>query len=344
MTFTIDDTKVGGTADLSNFPVLMMDSNFTNNTFANTDNGGGDLRFSSDEAGATQLSCYVESYVTATKKAVVYVNVPTLDGDAATVIHVWGWKGQSLTQPAVGASYGRNSTFVSWDDVYLFNSSGTDVCGNYDMTPSATLTYGAGQVGNAVTLTSGQYLSNSTAGACKIADNAAFTLVALMKPSATAGQLDIIAKYRNSPGAFNYEVAIQQSGKFCTNTQNDAWIKSNTTVSTTAYKLYGASFNGSNTVTFTLNGVSDGTPAENAVVNSGADIGAWIGQNGASSGWFTGILNQVWLNVDTALSVNWILTMYNNLFAPSTFGTAADVSAPTTTVVDLLGGFIPFNR
>ena len=82
-------------------------------------NGGGDVRFSSDESGTTQLPCDIRSWVThntpasATCEAAVRVSSVSSSGD--TTVYMW-WGKAAETQPAVGDTYGQ---YNAYDDNYV---------------------------------------------------------------------------------------------------------------------------------------------------------------------------------------------------------------------------------
>ncbi len=80
-TYTVNATKVDETGD---FTLSLKDSDFDANVYSNCDNGGGDLRFTSDLAGTTRLPCDVVSFNTATSKSEVHVKA-TLDSSSDTV-------------------------------------------------------------------------------------------------------------------------------------------------------------------------------------------------------------------------------------------------------------------
>jgi hypothetical protein len=103
---------------------------------ANLDTGGGDLRFSSDEAGTTQLACEVVTFTKATGD-VVWVKVPAVSTGA--LIYVWG-DNTGAIQPAVDAAFGRNAV---WVDYHVVTTDGvTDRTGNTTLT-NANLSAGA---------------------------------------------------------------------------------------------------------------------------------------------------------------------------------------------------------
>ena len=154
---TIDNTKVSGTSgSLSNFPVLitedMLPSEMFDSDGANpAQNGGGDVRFSSDSAGSSQLAIEVVSFVTdadpANGSAEIWVKVPTLSKGADTTVYVWYKTSGTDSQPAVTNTYGRNAV---WSDYGLVTHDNTvDSAGNNsDATRTGTITTQSAKIGD----------------------------------------------------------------------------------------------------------------------------------------------------------------------------------------------------
>lgn len=142
---TIDNTKVVST--LTNFYALLTEDNLPSEIFdadgsypANAD--GGDIRFTTDKAGTTQLARHIVEFTRdndpANGTAQIRVNVPSLSSSTDTDIWIW-YHNTGASEPAVGATYGRNNTYRSeikaiWHleeigdgttDEYI-DSSGTD--------------------------------------------------------------------------------------------------------------------------------------------------------------------------------------------------------------------------
>jgi hypothetical protein len=78
-------------------------------------NGGGDIRFSSDVAGSTQLACEVVTFITnnnpALGSAEIWVKVPSVASATDTDIYVW-YNKAGETQPAETDTYGKHNV---WD-------------------------------------------------------------------------------------------------------------------------------------------------------------------------------------------------------------------------------------
>lgn len=147
-------------ATLTDFPVLLTAANLPSTMFSGgtpADNGGGDVRFSSDAAGATQLPCEVVSFVTGgSPSAEVWVKVPTV-ATGGTTIYVW-WGNTGQTQPIVSDTYGRNAVWSTRRAVWHLGQdpSGSapqmvDSTGTNPGTTNGSMTSGqsvAGKAGN----------------------------------------------------------------------------------------------------------------------------------------------------------------------------------------------------
>ena len=123
----IQNGQVSGSGSHTNFPVLLTEDNFPSEIFdadgSNpAQNGGGDLRFSSDSAGTTQLPVEVVSFVTdndpANGTAEIWVKVASVSTSADTTIYVWYNTAGTESQPAVTDTYGRNAVWSDYQAVY----------------------------------------------------------------------------------------------------------------------------------------------------------------------------------------------------------------------------------
>jgi len=88
---TIDNTKVVGTADHTDFPVLISFTDADLRTIANGGNvyntNGYDIVFTASD-GTTLLDFDLEKYVATTGEYIVWVRIPTLDYDDDTDIYI----------------------------------------------------------------------------------------------------------------------------------------------------------------------------------------------------------------------------------------------------------------
>jgi hypothetical protein len=152
---TIQSSQVSGTANHSNFPVLISVTDANLRTTANgghvTNNNGYDIIFTSSDC-MTQLDHQVESYNPATGLYIAWVRVPVLSISANTVIQMY-YGNSSVTTST--SSTGTWET--GYKGVWHFNNSVLDNTSNAsNLTDNATANLAAGKIGE------GRDLNNST--------------------------------------------------------------------------------------------------------------------------------------------------------------------------------------
>jgi len=110
---TIDNTKVSGTANHNNFPVLI---NLTENDLRTTGNGGGmvnlngwDTKFTESD-GTTTLDHEIEKYNSITGEYVAWVRIPSLSPTVDTDIYLYYGNSSIGTDP---------STTAVWNSDYM---------------------------------------------------------------------------------------------------------------------------------------------------------------------------------------------------------------------------------
>lgn len=147
---TIHADKVAGTAGLAGFPVLLTAANLPADMFDADGagpalNGGGDVRFSSDSAGAAQLACEIVEFVTdpnpANGSAIIWVKVPSLSASVDTTIYVWYSKtGES--QPAITDPFGRNAVWAGYGAALHLRLIGGEYIDSAGNIPAGSITAG----------------------------------------------------------------------------------------------------------------------------------------------------------------------------------------------------------
>lgn len=118
---TVDNTKVAGSGTFTDFPIMLsLDNLPTEMVDAGSNSaqdGGGDIRFSSDAAGATQLACEIVDFhpnsTAGSRRCEIWVKVPSLSGSADTIIYAWYKPTSIKQQPAPSSTYGSESVWVS---------------------------------------------------------------------------------------------------------------------------------------------------------------------------------------------------------------------------------------
>lgn len=156
---TLDHTKVlaagiyaglfDGSGDSASFGVRLPD-----HLFANCQSDGGDICFTSDSAGTTQLAVELVAISTGSKTCEIWVPV-SLSISVDAVIYVW-YKSKSgtLTQPAASATYGSQAVWGSNYKLVIHGGTPsslalTDSTANGNNATNHGLTAGAGQIGGA---------------------------------------------------------------------------------------------------------------------------------------------------------------------------------------------------
>lgn len=104
----------------SDFPVLLTEDTLPSEMFDADGsypalNGGGDIRFSSDSAGSTQLACEIVTFTTdndpANGVAEIWVKVPSVSSSTNTTIYIF-YNKAGESQPASSDTYGSENV---WD-------------------------------------------------------------------------------------------------------------------------------------------------------------------------------------------------------------------------------------
>jgi len=130
---------------LTDFPLLLTADTLPSEMFdadgSNpAQNGGGDIRFSSDSAGASPLPCEVVSFVTdndpANGAAEIWVKVPNVYASSDTPIYVWYNTSNAVSQPDATDPYGRDSVWGDYDVVMHMAGNAADSTGNHTPTVS----------------------------------------------------------------------------------------------------------------------------------------------------------------------------------------------------------------
>jgi hypothetical protein len=333
---TIDNTKVSGSGDLTNFAVLISGTYAYLATVANAgkvENANGyDIIFTSDADGATVLDFEVQRYTATTGEVIFWVKVPTVDGDADTTFYMFYGNSSVSTDQS-----DKNNT---WDTAYKavlhLQESGNSTVDEYiDSTVNANHGEGGKDAGTTtpdrVTGKIGyaqEFKASSSHGIAIPHDNtldlsADATLSLWIKSGSTTSSVwEIIFAKRNAGGK-NWNAFIWESSDDFSFEGNSTGRSDDTLSSSwqllhfvvdqgTDTKLY---INGS--LAYTFSGVYFGSTN-----TADLTLGYWL-DNGTAKEFLSAILQEV--RVCTGLlSTDWMLTEYNNQNDPSTFYTVGD--------------------
>lgn len=326
------------TSDCTNFPLLLTHDTLPSEMFDADGsypalNGGGDIRFSSDKAGDTRLSCEIELFSTdnnpANGKAAIWVK-KTILAASNTTIYVWyGKAGES--QPAASAAYGSEAVWVAaFEAVLHMNqdpSGGAPQMNDSTSNDKHTTSHGTMLTED---LVAGRYNkglafegTDDFLGMPDITAGAAGTLSCWIKP-----EVEINAA--STQGLFVANTAIDQScmlirwinsgggADFFVN--NAGWVNARTTTTTwTAGTWYYicATWDGTN-IKILVNGVEEASELQGAPIDDVAVMRWACSGDGATPLYFRGIVSEIHRQ-STNRSACWCLAEYKNQSAPATY-------------------------
>jgi len=354
----------------ADFPIFLNKDNFDSEIFDADGsfpalNGGGDIRFSSDEAGTNRLPCEIVTFTTdnnpANGKAEIHVK-RSLSSSSNTSIYVWYHK-SGETQPAANDTYGSENV---WNSNYLAvfhmnqDPSGsapqlTDSTSNdFDMT-----SYGSMASGDLVDAKLGKGIDFDGTGDCFLKGTpiggdtintgiSAYTLQAWAYSTdpadsygpvmgCTIGHDHYIHHYRAGDDKWHFWFRDN------TDTLRSSAVYSNATVTASQWYMLHATNDGSNQYLYV-----DGAQQTASGSYSGFEstdqhlcIGARFTTDTRR---FEGKLDEVRV-LSAALASGWISTEYNNQSSPSTFavpGTPVNVGLSAVSS-DVIGKYDIFN-
>lgn len=145
---TTDVTKVDSTE--TDFPYYIDLANLSATWWSNVQSDGGDIRVTTNDDGTGQVPIEVVAIDTVAETGELHFKDST-DSASAKTYYVWCGTAGSDSQPAVGATYGRNAVWSKYGGVYHFqNTSGVvvDSSGNNDGTNNGATRGVSGLIGN----------------------------------------------------------------------------------------------------------------------------------------------------------------------------------------------------
>jgi hypothetical protein len=336
---TIDKDLVGGgSEDESNIPILLTEDNFLSDAFSNSDDGGGDIRFSSDADGATQLACEIVTWDTGDSTAEVWVKISTLTYGSDTVIYVW-YDNTGQSQPAADSTYGSEAVWSNgfggvW---HMQETSGTryDSTGNdNDLTDNGSVSYNSsGKIGNAAEIEDHtDYFSITDAAQTGLEPTTQFTLTCWVNFDSLSSVGNIMTKWSNS-AARSYYFNENGTSMYLSLSSDGGWPgdSAGNTLATNQFAtgnwyFMNATFNAGTAKIY--NGV------DCEVTNTGAPASIYnntqpfiLGQSADLYGSqdLNGKLDEVRM-ATTCRTPGWISTEYYNQYDPSAFAVGSDAT------------------
>lgn len=359
----IQSSQVPG--DLTNYEWTVTEANLPSELFdsdgANpAQNGGGDIRFSSDSAGSNQLAIDVVTLITdadpANGEAEINVLVPSVSGSVNTSIWVWYNTGTTASQPAPSHQFGSDNAYRSTAELVLTlnedpagaapqfidrTANGNDGTANGGMTSGDSV---AGKVGQAVDFDGvDDYVSsaNITPGTLT------FSAWAKMPDSTSLDSKFVGGVYDNTTDKRSFAMGNPNSGVnndlniliSSTGTNFENW-SSGIAMDDGLWHKWAMTWDGTNVKGF-KDGVELGLSlvANNGTVSGNlftAGLALRIGAivaSGGDPGNYEGQIDDVRMHSE-ALSADYELTRHNNTESPGTFAVAG---TPEGTVEPAVG-------
>ena len=371
---TIDKTKVA--SDQTDFPVLLAVGNIPTDALDADGgkpalNGGGDLVFTSDAAGATRLACDVQEFVIdnnpASATAEVWVKVPSVSSSVNTEFYMW-WGKAAETQPARNASFGMEATWDSnYKSVYHLTEGWTTTANAYkDATASAKT--GTGSVITGSPTMSGP--AGKWGGKCVRSSDAASG--SKVWRIACDGSSPMDYNVRGSTISAWLQTGLTGNGWWTSKgvpgssrdwdlrglgnndfsgtykhwwnrTAGDSSVVSSGGVSQNTWTHMAVTVAADGSVIFYINGSASGTHGAGTIssVASGLQLNIGTGSDNANSETWRGYVDEVRYS-NSVRSANNISTTYNSTNAPATFlsyGTTDIVSRKRSGFFNCLLGF-----
>lgn len=335
---TIDNTKVSGSNNLTDFPVLIKDGNIPSDAYAAMLSTGADIRFTSDIAGTTELPFQIVAINTGANTCEIWVKVPTVSHNTDTIFYMW-YGNAGATAYAASDTYGSQNVWRSeYKGVYhLQEVSGTrndSTANGNNLTDNNTVANGTGKVGTSADFerSNSEFLSKTDAAS--ISTTGDFVIRGWLKleqlASSAGGLMALVSKYdftnadreyllgiRNTTDKFS--IFYSSTGSATTEIQSATVLDSGdvgTFVSVTAIVDVSAQ-----TCTYVINGVAESGVAVSTNATSVKDGASPLVLGASDEGradFLDGLLDEVRLYFGLITS-DWAITEYANENSPSTF-------------------------
>jgi hypothetical protein len=336
---TIDNTKVSGTGDLTDFPMLISgtydgtggepDLRVIGSGGKVTNSSGYDIIFTSDSAGTTQLDHEIEQYESTTGRVAFWVRIPTLDGDADTTIYMWyGNSSVSTSQEDINGTWNSG-----YQGVWHMNDSPAGAIGDSTATPADMTSVGSmgsgdlvdGDFGKAIDFerTNSQYVKTATS-VSKLNITGDYTLQGWINLD-DYSQDTFILVHGDGAAYYQYSSGIASAdGKaFIYSSAGGGVLKSTNAINTGEWYWITAVRSGTTGYIY----INNGSPQSGTGFNnpSSRTDALFSGYNvyAPNPYYINGLVGELRVS-NTARSSDWIATEYNNLSSPATFYAMGD--------------------
>ena len=312
------------------FPNDMLDADAGNAA----QNGGGDIRFSSDPEGVTQLACDIVTFTTDNNPALavaeVYVKIPSLSGTLNTSIWVHYKATTTTAQPTRTHAYGQDNARDA--NYQLHCAMKDDPSGAAPQMIDRTVNVRHGTSGGS--MTSGDVVDGQI-GKCLDFDGvndrvdftdfldgaSALTLSYWGKRSVTTTRL-LMGRPRDANNAVHY---YQDSDGNCyVNVSNGSASYGSFAQNDTSWRMYTMVYDGglsgnSNRLKAYLDSTAKTLTFSGTIPATAPNLGAWlVGHDILGGGYSTGLHDAISIH-NTARSADWVTATYNNESNPGAF-------------------------
>ena len=333
---TVDHTKVLEAVDQVVYDLALAPAAFW--TAVRTD--GGDIRVTTSD-GTTERAREVSGFIKASSVGSLYISVGDLSTSVDRTYYVY-YGNASATEPAAGATFGRNAVWASFLEVFHLDESASPATGSKASTSLAsagTTTFAqTGKLRRGV-----DFGGDATGAALQTAGDvlditaASLTFTAWIDPQtlSTNSQGRILHKQIPATALNGYSFFLNTTNRLSLQI-GDASAQTVVSSNTSAIAVVGGwqhvavTYDGA-TARFYVGGIAVGAPALTRIPANGTTQFI-IGNNAPDGGGlrpFDGGLDEVALSTSVR-SANWMTTTFNNQNAPATFWTtgAAETEAP----------------
>jgi hypothetical protein len=310
---TIDHTKVSGSSNLTDFPMLVSITDTALQTKAQSD--GDDILFTASD-GTTKLDHEIESYNSSTGTLVAWVKIPTLSYSADTEIYMYYGNSGASSQQNVNSTW-KSAYKAVWHLKEDPSGSAPQIqdstSGEFHGTTFGSMASGAqvaGQINGSITFDgSNDYINTGNLGITS------GVVTFWMKPGNSGSDSRIFSQASGSTGQGG---AVRYNSGALDVWNGSSWltIVNASTLSSGNWYHIAILYSGSQATAY-VNGVQKNT------VNTGF---AFSGPNfsianrfvGSFGNYYNGVFDEFRVS-DTSITADWIITEYNNQNSPGTF-------------------------
>ncbi len=321
---TIDHTKVSGSANLTNYPMLLSITD--TNLSAKALSTGNDILFT--DINGKKLDHEIELYTSGTGVLIAWIRIPTLSYQNDTVLYMYYGNPSASSQENKQGVWAANFQGV-W---HMSEASGSRI----DSSPNAnnltdvnTVTSASTKIGTEAVFTkaNSEQLTRTDATQKNLGLAGSFTMSFWAKVANVGLENGILSKV-NSTGYPRIEMkygwdAVNSRASWLTkwkdasaNTTTDSYSGTGQT-NGTWYMVSIIYDQANNQITYCQNGTCD-SPVSHTITLTQNDGTFRIGYAENDLDYYGGSLDEFWVQ-DNVQTTDWIKTRYNNQNSPSTF-------------------------